>query len=165
VWTWDITKLLGPAKWTYYQLYVILEVFSRYIPGWMLAHRESAALAERLIAGAVAKQGVGRDRLTVHADRGTSMTSKPVALLLADLGITKSHSRPHVAGRHGGPATTDQKAGGSSPSGRTKWSTRSTEILLSRREAEAILLLVRSASLLSARGLHGCCLPFPAREF
>jgi putative transposase len=97
LWSWDITKLRGPAKWTYYQLYVILDVFSRYVTGWMIATRESAALAERLIADTVAKQHVERDSLTIHADRGTSMRSKPVALLLADLGVTKSHSRPHVS--------------------------------------------------------------------
>ncbi len=97
LWSWDITKLRGPARWTYYQLYVILDVFSRYVPGWMVAHRESAALAERLIEETAAKQNIAPGRLTVHADRGSSMTSKPVALLLADLGITKSHSRPHVS--------------------------------------------------------------------
>jgi putative transposase len=97
LWSWDITKLKGPAKWTSYQLYVILDVFSRYVPGWMVAHRESAALAERLFADTCAKQGITPDSLTVHADRGSSMTSKPVALLLADLGIAKTHSRPHVS--------------------------------------------------------------------
>ncbi len=95
-WSWDITKLHGPAKWTYYYLYVILDVFSRYVVGWMVAAREAAALAERLLAEAIAAQGVEADTLTVHADRGTSMTSKPVAMLLSDLGVTKSHSRPHV---------------------------------------------------------------------
>jgi putative transposase len=95
-WSWDITKLHGPAKWTYYYLYVILDVFSRYVVGWMVAAGEAATLAERLLAEAIAKQGVPADTLTVHADRGTSMTSKPVAMLLADLGVTKSHSRPHV---------------------------------------------------------------------
>jgi putative transposase len=97
LWSWDITKLKGPATWTSYQLYVILDVFSRYVPGWMVAHRESAALAERLLADTCAKQGIARDTLTVHADRGSSMTSRPVALLLADLGIAKTHSRPHVS--------------------------------------------------------------------
>jgi putative transposase len=97
VWSWDITKLLGPAKWTYYYLYVILDVFSRYVVGWLVAPRESAALAERLIAATCVKQAIGRDQLTVHADRGPSMTSKPVAFLLADLGITKTHSRPSVS--------------------------------------------------------------------
>jgi putative transposase len=97
LWSWDITKLLGPAKWTYYYLYVILDVYSRYAVGWMLAHRESAALAERLIRETCERQGILPGQLTVHADRGSSMTSKPVALLLADLGVTKSHSRPHVS--------------------------------------------------------------------
>ncbi|MGB8465106.1 MAG: IS3 family transposase [Terrimicrobiaceae bacterium] len=97
VWSWDITKLLGPAKWTYYYLYVILDIFSRYVVGWMVASRESAQLAEVLIRQTCAKQGIGRAQLTIHADRGSSMTSKPVAFLLADLGITQSHSRPHVS--------------------------------------------------------------------
>jgi putative transposase len=97
VWSWDITKLLGPAKWTYYYLYVMLDIFSRYVVGWMVAYRELAALAERLIQETCEKQRIGRDQLTIHADRGTSMRSKPVALLLADLGITKSHSRPYVS--------------------------------------------------------------------
>ena len=96
VWSWDITKLRGPAKWTYYYLYVILDIFSRYVVGWMVASRESAALAEVLIRQTCAKQGINRDHLTIHADRGSSMTSKPVAFLLADLGVTQSHSRPHV---------------------------------------------------------------------
>ncbi len=97
LWSWDITKLLGPAKWTYFYLYVILDVYSRYVVGWMLAHRESAALAERLIRETCERQGIAPGKLTVHADRGTSMTSKPVALLLSDLGVAKSHSRPHVS--------------------------------------------------------------------
>ena len=97
LWSWDITKLLGPQKWTYYYLYVILDVYSRYVVGWMVAHRESAVLAEQLIAETLAKQSIARHQLTIHADRGSSMTSKPVAFLLADLGVTKSHSRPHVS--------------------------------------------------------------------
>jgi putative transposase len=97
VWSWDITKLLGPAKWTYFYLYVILDIFSRYVVGWMLAPHESAALAERLIAETCAKHGIEPGQLTLHADRGASMRSKPVALLLADLGVTKTHSRPHVS--------------------------------------------------------------------
>ena len=97
LWSWDITKLLGPAKWTYFYLYVILDVFSRYVVGWMVAHRESAELAQRLIEETAAKQQIAPGQLTLHADRGTSMTSKPVAFLLADLGITKTHSRPHVS--------------------------------------------------------------------
>jgi putative transposase len=97
VWSWDITKLLGPAKWTYFYLYVILDIFSRYVVGWMLAPRESAALAERLIAETCAKHGILPGQLTLQADRGGAMRSKPVALLLADLGVTKTHSRPHVS--------------------------------------------------------------------
>jgi putative transposase len=97
VWSWDITKLLGPVKWTYFYLYVILDIFSRYVVGWMIADRESAELAKRLIGETCHKQNIARDQLTIHADRGTSMTSKPVALLLADLGVTKTHSRPHVS--------------------------------------------------------------------
>jgi putative transposase len=97
LWSWDITKLLGPTKWTYYYLYVILDVFSRYVVGWMIAERESAALAEELIAQTCLRQGIQCGQLTIHADRGSAMTSKPVALLLADLGVTKTHSRPHVS--------------------------------------------------------------------
>jgi putative transposase len=97
VWSWDSTKLLGPAKWSYFYLYVILDIYSRYVVGWMVAHREQAELAERLIAETLAKQDISPDQLTLHADRGSSMTSKPVAFLLADLGITKTHSRPHVS--------------------------------------------------------------------
>jgi putative transposase len=97
VWSWDITKLLGPAKWTYFYLYVILDVFSRYVVGWMIAPRETADLAQDLIGATAAKQQVDPHTLTLHADRGSSMTSKPVAFLLADLGITKSHSRPYVS--------------------------------------------------------------------
>ncbi len=97
LWSWDITKLHGPAPWTYFYLYVILDVFSRYVVGWMVAYRESAALAKRLISESCFKQGVSRNQLTLHADRGSSMTSKAVAQLLADLGVVKSHSRPHVS--------------------------------------------------------------------
>jgi len=97
VWSWDITKLLGPAKWNYFYLYVIIDIFSRYVPGWLLAHRESSELAERLLGETVRKHNIGAHQLTIHSDRGTSMESKPVALLLADLGVTKSHSRPHCS--------------------------------------------------------------------
>jgi len=97
VWSWDITKLKGPAKWTYYYLYVILDIFSRYTVGWMVAPRESAALAQRLIAETCRKQAIAEDQLTLHADRGSSMRSKCVAMLLSDLGVTKTHSRPHVS--------------------------------------------------------------------
>ena len=97
LWSWDITKLKGPATWTWFYLYVILDVFSRYVPGWMVATRESAVLAARLIAETVEKEGIAPGQLTIHADRGTSMRSKPVALLLADLGVERTHSRPHVS--------------------------------------------------------------------
>ena len=97
VWSWDITKLMGPAKWTYFYLYVILDIFSRYVVGWMVAPRESAVLAERLIAETYDKQGIQKGQLTLHADRGSSMKSKPVALLLADLGVVKTHGRPQVS--------------------------------------------------------------------
>ena len=97
LWSWDITKLLGPTKWTYYYLYVILDVYSRYVVGWMVAHRESDALAAKLIEETCARHGVVAGQLTLHADRGASMTSKAVAFLLADLGVTKTHSRPHVS--------------------------------------------------------------------
>lgn len=97
LWSWDITKLRGPAKWTYYYLYVLLDVFSRYVVGWMVAHRESSTLAKKLIAETCERQSINPGHLTLHADRGSSMTSKPVALLLADLGVTKTHSRPHVS--------------------------------------------------------------------
>jgi putative transposase len=97
VWSWDITKLKGPAKWTYYYLYVILDIFSRYVVGWMIAHREQDALAKRLIEDSCNKQNIKPDQLIIHADRGSSMTSKAVAYLLADLGVTKTHSRPHVS--------------------------------------------------------------------
>ena len=97
LWSWDITKLLGPVKWTYFYLYVLLDVFSRYVTGWMVAMRESAELAQRLIEESCQKQHIQPGQLTLHADRGTSMSSKPVAFLLADLGVTKTHSRPHVS--------------------------------------------------------------------
>lgn len=97
VWSWDITKLKGPQKWSYYYLYVIIDIFSRCVVGWMVAQRESASLAEKLIVETCEKQGIVRDQLTIHADRGTSMKSKLVAQLMADLGITKTHSRPHTS--------------------------------------------------------------------
>ena len=87
----------GPAKWTYFHLYVIIDIYCRYMVGWLLAERESAALAEKLLADTIAKQGIDRDQLTIHADNGSSMASKPVAFLLADLGVTKTHSRPHTS--------------------------------------------------------------------
>ena len=97
LWSWDISKLKGPAKWTWFYLYVILDVFSRYVPGWMVATAESAVLAEHLIAETVDKEGIVPGQLTIHADRGSSMHSKPVALLLADLGVERTHSRPHTS--------------------------------------------------------------------
>jgi putative transposase len=97
LWSWDITKLLGPAKWTYFYLYVILDVFSRYVVGWMVADGESAVLAARLIGDTCAKQEIQPGQLTIHADNGSSMKSKPAAFLMADLGVTKTHSRPHVS--------------------------------------------------------------------
>ncbi len=97
VWSWDITKLKGPAKWTYYYLYVIIDIFSRYVVGWMVASREKAALAKKLIELSCIKQGIERKQLVIHSDRGSSMTSKPVAFLLADLGVTKSLSRPYTS--------------------------------------------------------------------
>jgi len=97
VWSWDITKLLGPAKWTYFYLYVILDIFSRYVVGWMVATCEADCLAKRLIGETCEKQGIEPGTLTLHADRGSSMTSKTVAFLLADLGVLKTHSRPHVS--------------------------------------------------------------------
>jgi len=97
VWSWDITKLMGPAKWSYFYLYVILDIFSRYVVGWMVAPCESAALAEQLIGDTYAKQEIKLGQLTIHADRGSSMKSKPVAFLMADLGVTKTHSRPYTS--------------------------------------------------------------------
>ena len=97
IWSWDITKLHGPEKWIYYYLYVILDIYSRYAVGWMLARGERAELSKRLINDTIAKQGVAKDQLTLHSDRGSPMIAKPVAHLLADLGVTKSHSRPHVS--------------------------------------------------------------------
>ncbi len=97
VWSWDITKLKSTTKWTYYYLYVIMDIFSRYVVGWMVAHQEKTALAKRLIEQSCIKQNIDRNQLTLHADRGSSMKSKGVAQLLADLGVTKTHSRPHVS--------------------------------------------------------------------
>jgi putative transposase len=97
VWSWDITKLKEPAKWVYYYLYVLLDIFSRYVVGWMVAERESAVLAKRLIATACDNQGIGGEELTVHADRGQVMRSKEVVQLLADLGITRTHTRPYTS--------------------------------------------------------------------
>jgi putative transposase len=95
VWSWDITKLRGPYKWTWFHLYVILDVHSRYVVAWLVATRESDRLAEELIADAIYEHDVPAHQLTLHADRGSSMTSKTVAQLLTDLGVAQSHSRPH----------------------------------------------------------------------
>jgi putative transposase len=97
LWSWDITKLLGPTKWTYFYLYVVLDVFSRYVVGWMVATEESAVLAKKLIAETCRRQGIEPGQLGLHADRGSAMTSKSFALLLSDLGVTKTHSRPYVS--------------------------------------------------------------------
>jgi putative transposase len=97
LWSWDVSKLKGPAKWTYYYLYVILDVFSRYVVGWTVQHRETAQLAKALIEQATEQQEISPKILTLHADRGGPMRSKPVAFLLADLGVTKTHSRPYTS--------------------------------------------------------------------
>ena len=97
LWSWDITKLRGPAKWTYYYLYAMLDVYSRYMVGWMIAERELAELGKELIAQTCAKQDIQPGELTIHADRGGAMKAKSVALLMADLGVNKTHSRPHVS--------------------------------------------------------------------
>ena len=97
VWSWDITKLKSVTKWTYFYLYVIMDIFSRYVVGWMVAHREKTALAKRLIQETCQKQQINKNQLGLHADRGASMKSKGVAHLLVDLGVTKTHSRPHVS--------------------------------------------------------------------
>ena len=96
-WSWDITRLLGPTRWTYFYLYVLLDIFSRYVVGWMVAERENAALAATLIEQTCLKQGIEPQVLTLHSDRGAPMTSKCTAQLLADLGVTRSLSRPQVS--------------------------------------------------------------------
>jgi len=97
VWSWDITKLKGPVKWSYFYLYVILDIYSRNVVGWLIANREQAELAKYLIEETCDRQKIQKEKLIVHSDRGSSMTSKAVALLLADLGVTKSLNRPHVS--------------------------------------------------------------------
>lgn len=97
VWSWDITKLKAPQKWSYYFLYVIIDVFSRCVVGWSIAERENALIAEALIQNALFREGVKPGTLTIHADRGSAMTSATVADLLIDLGVAKSHSRPHTS--------------------------------------------------------------------
>ena len=100
VWSWDITKLKGPEKWTYYDLYVILDIYNRCVVGWVLAHREQTELASRLIRQMMEKQNVRKDELIIHNDRRPSMTSHSVSQLFISLGVTKSHSRPHVSNDH-----------------------------------------------------------------
>jgi putative transposase len=97
VWSWDISKLKGPAKWTSFYLYVILDIFSRYVVAWTVQYREDKQVAKALIAQAVAQQQIKPGTLTVHADRGSAMRSKPVAFLLADLGLTRTHNRPYTS--------------------------------------------------------------------
>jgi putative transposase len=97
VWSWDITKLKGPAKWVYFYLYVVLDIFSRYVVGWLVAQHENAGLAQRLIRETCTKHVVKPGQLVLHSDRGAPMTSKTLAQLLADLGIEKTHARPHVS--------------------------------------------------------------------
>ena len=97
VWSWDITKLLGPVKWRYFYLYTVLDIYSRYVVGWMIALQEAGHLAEQLIEETCQRQAIGPGQLTLHADRGKPMLAKPLAFLLADLGVTKSHSRPYTA--------------------------------------------------------------------
>jgi putative transposase len=97
VWSWDISKLKASVKWSYFYLYVILDIFSRYVVGWMVADRESSTLAKSLIHTTCQRQKIQKNQLTLHADRGSSMKSKPVAFLLSDLGITKTHNRPYTS--------------------------------------------------------------------
>jgi putative transposase len=96
-WSWDITKLQGPTRGVFYDLYVIIDIYSRYVISWTVAPAENAELARDFIADAIAAQGIDAGQLTIHADRGSSMTSKPVAQLLVDLGVARTHSRPHVS--------------------------------------------------------------------
>ena len=97
VWSWDITRLKGPVKWSYFYLYVVMDIFSRYIVGWLVAQHESEALARQLIRESCRKQQIGQDQLTLHADRGSPMIAKSMAQLLSDLRVSKSHSRPHTS--------------------------------------------------------------------
>ena len=97
VWSWDITKLRSATRGKYYELYVIIDIYSRYVVGWTVAAAETGELAKDFIEGVHLEQGITKDTLTLHADRGTSMTSKPVSQLLVDLGVDRSHSRPHVS--------------------------------------------------------------------
>ena len=97
VWSWDITRLKGPVKWSYFYLYVILDIFSRYIVGWLIAPQESEALARQLVSESCRKQQIGKEQLTLHADRGSPMIAKSMEQLLSDLSVVKSHSRPHTS--------------------------------------------------------------------
>ena len=97
VWSWDITKLRGPVKWSYFYLYVLLDIYSRYVVGWMIAERETAALAQALVETTYQRQGIAREQLILHADNGGPMRAKSLALLLDDLGVSTSHSRPHTS--------------------------------------------------------------------
>lgn len=97
IWSWDITKLLGPEKWTYFYLYVVIDIYSRYVVGWMLARAENATLAKALLRETLDKHDIGEDQLTLHSDRGSPMTAKPFVFLMADLGVTRSYSRPHTS--------------------------------------------------------------------
>jgi len=97
LWSWDITKIRTGKKWTYHYLYVILDVYSRYVVGWLIAPQENASLAEKLIMETCEREGIQPDQLTIHADRGSAMTSKTVSQLMADLGVKRTHSRPHVS--------------------------------------------------------------------
>jgi len=106
LWSWDITKRKGPATWTYFYRYVITDVYSRSVVGWMLATRERAELAEALIAETCAREGIAPGQLTVHADQGSAMRAKQVAQLLVDLEVAKSHSRPHYSGQFRAGLTT-----------------------------------------------------------
>jgi len=97
VWSWDITRLKGPTKWTYFYLYVLMDIFSRYVVGWLVASNESQSLAKQLIDTAIKRQAIMPNTLTIHSDRGRVMTSKTVALLMTDLGVTKTHNRPYTS--------------------------------------------------------------------
>lgn len=97
VWSWDISKLMGPAKWTYFYLYVILDIFSRRVVGWRVADSENASLFKELFHDIIARHDIPSGQLTLHADRGSPMKAKATAQMLADLGVVKSHGRPHTS--------------------------------------------------------------------
>jgi hypothetical protein len=119
VWSWDITRLGGAAKWNWFYLYVIIDIFSRYVPGWMLAAVENHTNARALLADTIAKQNITPGQLYIHSDRGSPMIAKPVAFMLAELGVTKSHSRPHVSNdnRSAKPSSARSSIGPGSPTG------------------------------------------------